>query len=624
MAASGGRRRRRKKGNFGGDPIPSVGFSQQQHSSCGERACSPPKMDQEADIEEKKNTVLTEAAAAATTDVVKRRIRRNKKRRGKQKQQPDKDPKYLKQGLWFENEEEARKFFRDSPVPWPEDYERLKLELEQRRRRRNLKSKQQQNKEQPFQFQQGGDFPDIVFLLHSTDRISWDSNKTMSYVYALDTTTTTTNSHDQEGDDDSDPLPLKLLFQFPTILGMDFVSIKSTLYGIGGVFDYKTGKFLTDFLICDLTDWRNRDNFKWEDGPALKGPKPFPVLSAINGLIYALAGCNLSRSEIPKESVFEVFEPGLGWKVLPPPPFHACYTKQGGPFIRFNTVIDTTIYVGLDPHLDLYSYNVATGVWKHISLEGGSCNPIPRNLLKCYWSPSSEIANNMVFQCTSGCSTEDDFCNADVAPQVYAWNLAAEEELVENTPAAQEEVAAAAVMEESYPASTEDSDCDGGEDSSSTVTDEAVVRVDSDYLSWDEFPPSSDGEVVSSDSDDYCMDSSCLGLCLPVRGLKAMTGLVRGFSSTRGFVAHLANDVYCLVYFYLSPRWSDFRIRVCTFQVVEKPSEQSRFIRATILQSAMHSIAIDIGLQYSGKWYVLCSFNLLAPNFTFCSLSFPH
>lgn len=611
MAASGGRRRRRKKGNFGGDPIPSVGFSQQQHSSCGERACSQPTTDQEADIEEKKNTLLTEAAA--TTDVVKRRTRRNKKKRRGKQQHPEKEedllvgkscPKYLKQGLWFENEEEARNYFKDSPVPWPEDYEMLKLELERRRRRRrrNLKSKQQQNKEQPFQFQQGGDFPDIVFLLHSANCISWDSDITMSYVYALDT-----NSHDQEGDDDSDPLPLKLLFQFPTIWGMDFVSIKSTLYGIGGVFDYQTGKFLTDFLICDLTDWRNRDNFKWEDGPALKGPKPSPVLAAINGLIYALAGCNLSRSEIPKESVFEVFEPGLGWKVLPPPPFHACYAKQGGPFIIFNTVIDTTIYVGLDPHhLDLYSYNVATGVWKHISLEGGSCNPIPRNLFKCYWSPSSEIANNMMFQCTSGCSIEDDFCDADVAPQVYAWNLAAEEEVVENTPAAQEEVAAA-VVEESYPASSEDSDCDGGEDRSSTLTDEAVVRVDSDYLSWDEFPPSSDGEVVSSDSDDYRMDHNCYrGLCLPVRGLKAVTGLVKGFNSTRGFVAHLANDVYCLVYFYLSPRWSDFRIRVCTFQVVEKPSEQSRFIRATILQSAMHSIAIDIGFQYSSKWCKIC------------------
>ncbi|XP_058180632.1 uncharacterized protein LOC131299089 [Rhododendron vialii] len=74
---------------------------------------------------------------------------------------------------------------------------------------------------------------------------------------------------------------------------MGCIAHGSKLYAIGGVFrDSHAQGYPQDVLVCDLSKRKGRegDQYKWKAGPALNGGKPYPMVVAVKGKIYALAG----------------------------------------------------------------------------------------------------------------------------------------------------------------------------------------------------------------------------------------------------------------------------------------------------------------------------------------------
>lgn len=106
--------------------------------------------------------------------------------------------------------------------------------------------------------------------------------------------------------------------------------------------------------------------------------KPNPMVVAVEGKIYALAGHAdyYGPGGLPQtiEPVFEVYEPAEdAWYALPNPPFLSFYSRSPGPVLLSHTVIDNTIYVQVEnPKVrlgeeleQLYTYNVTEREWKY-------------------------------------------------------------------------------------------------------------------------------------------------------------------------------------------------------------------------------------------------------------------
>ncbi|XP_048235027.1 uncharacterized protein LOC8280820 isoform X2 [Ricinus communis] len=151
-----------------------------------------------------------------------------------------------------------------------------------------------------------------------------------------------------------------------------YVVLDSKLYVIGGDFIIDGGGLILDpqknvptysreVWIYDLS---NKDGV-WERGPRLNGGKPKPLIVAVNGKIYVIAGtCGYHRPldglEI-LDPVFEVLDVQSGvWSKLSDPPFRYAYDYALFPEFLFHVVVGNVLYLGVN--LPVYEGGDSNGV----------------------------------------------------------------------------------------------------------------------------------------------------------------------------------------------------------------------------------------------------------------------
>ncbi|KAI8541078.1 hypothetical protein RHMOL_Rhmol08G0034900 [Rhododendron molle] len=176
---------------------------------------------------------------------------------------------------------------------------------------------------------------------------------------------------------------------------MGCIAHGSKLYAIGGVFrDSHAREYPRDVFVCDLSKRKGRegDQYKWKAGPALNAGKPYPVVVAVKGKIYALAGHVYHSVPTVIVPAFEFLDHRGVWHPLPEPPFYSWYSKPPGPTLLCYTVSGNIIYVLVQKPDDnevvelLYSFNVLKKKWK-VHPRGVSCGDrVGDNLSSHKWS----------------------------------------------------------------------------------------------------------------------------------------------------------------------------------------------------------------------------------------------
>ncbi|KAG5534512.1 hypothetical protein RHGRI_022587 [Rhododendron griersonianum] len=149
---------------------------------------------------------------------------------------------------------------------------------------------------------------------------------------------------------------------------MGCIAHGSKLYAIGGVFrDSHAQGYPRDVFVCDLSKRKGRkgDHYKWKAGPALNAGKPYPMVVAVKGKIYALAGEAYRDVPAATDPTFEFLDHRGVWHPLPEPPFYSrysallCYTVGGNIIYVLVEKRDGNEVVEL-----LYSFNVLKKKWK--------------------------------------------------------------------------------------------------------------------------------------------------------------------------------------------------------------------------------------------------------------------
>lgn len=207
---------------------------------------------------------------------------------------------------------------------------------------------------------------------------------------------------------DSDSLLMYPVTKLPrgNSCDMGYIAHGSKLYAIGGIFrDSRALEYPRDVFVCDLSERKGREGgYKWKEGPVLNAGKPYPMVVAVKGEIYALAGhTDVPRFPVVIDPTFEFLDHRGVWYPLPKPPFYTWYKTHPGPTLLCYTVSDNIIYVLVKKPDDnqlvelLYSFSVLKKKWKEHP-RGVLCgNRVADNLSSHKWFKWADIEDGKLY-----------------------------------------------------------------------------------------------------------------------------------------------------------------------------------------------------------------------------------